>query len=185
MSDERVRLFVALELGEEPVARIVEWREQAVADLDGLRSVGPASLHATLCFLGSRPASEVEAIASACSVLAACPPAMLSFADAIWLPRRRPSLLAVRLEDEADALAAAQLRLSRELTAGGFYEPEKRPFLAHVTLARVRRGARVRAVSLPEPPRLRFPGEAVILFRSRLGPGGASYEPLRTVVLGG
>jgi 2'-5' RNA ligase len=148
-----------------------------------LRDVAPESLHVTLCFLGSRPEEEIDAIAAACTIVAAEPAPGLVLAEGLWLPRRRPRVLAVRLEDPERGLARIQSELSAALAAGGWYEPEKRPFLAHVTVARV--GARLgpRPPELPEPPRVEFTGSSVVLYRSRLSRSGARYEPLSTVSL--
>jgi 2'-5' RNA ligase len=104
--------------------------------------------------------------------------------EAIWLPRRRPRVLAVELEDLTDAIGHVHSTLSDALAAGGWYEPESRPFLAHATVARVAKDARVRARPLPAPSALPVQGSQVTLYRSRLGAGGARYEPLTTVELG-
>ncbi len=93
-------------------------------------------------------------------------------------------MLAVALEDEGGALGRVQSTLAEALSDGGWYEREARPFLAHVTAARVGRGARVRAPELPEIAPKQFTGDAVTLFRSRLGAGGARYEGIETVRLG-
>jgi 2'-5' RNA ligase len=92
-------------------------------------------------------------------------------------------VLAVRVEDPARALTGVQSVLSAALARGGWYEPESRPFLAHVTIARVARGARVRPVSLPSPPPVYIQGGAVTLFRSRTEAAGARYERLSAVAL--
>jgi RNA 2',3'-cyclic 3'-phosphodiesterase len=65
----------------------------------------------------------------------------------------------------------------------GLYEPEKRPFWPHVTLARVRKGGRVRRLDVPDPPAAEWWGEAVTLYRSHLSRAGAHYEPLERVAL--
>jgi RNA 2',3'-cyclic 3'-phosphodiesterase len=70
------------------------------------------------------------------------------------------------------------------LRAGGWYVPEQRPFLAHVTVARVARGARIRREVLPPPPPDAVTASTVTLYRSRLERGGARYEPLASVALG-
>ena len=93
-------------------------------------------------------------------------------------------MLAVELADEAGRLAAVQSALSAALVAGGFYEPEARPFLAHVTVARVGRDARFRARSSPRRSRA-LHRRTVTLFRSRLGQGPARYEALASVTLSG
>jgi 2'-5' RNA ligase len=183
---ERVRLFVALELPAEVRQELVRWRERVpgAAAPVRLRWVTPASLHATLCFLGWRPVDEIPSIAQACGVAAACGPAQLTLVDPVWLPPRRPRVLAVELRDEADRLARVQGRLSNALEAGGWYEPENRAFRAHVTVARVPKGGRVGRVAVPAPAPLNFTGRQVTLFRSRLSAAGARYEPLASVALG-
>jgi hypothetical protein len=45
-------------------------------------------------------------------------------------------------------------------------------------VARVRRGERVRARPLPDPPPTRFAPPALTLYRSRLSRAGAEYEAL-------
>jgi 2'-5' RNA ligase len=148
-----------------------------------LRQVAPESLHVTLCFLGSRPETEIDAIAAACAVVAAEPAPQLVLAEGLWLPPRRPRVLAARLEDRERRLTHLQGELSAALAAGGWYEPEKRPYLAHVTVARV--GARLgpRAPELPEPPHIEFTGSRIVLYRSRLSRSGARYEALASVSL--
>jgi 2'-5' RNA ligase len=185
VSAERVRLFVALELPGEVREALLGWGAKTLRGLAGLRAVAPENLHVTLCFLGWRSDAEVAEIVHACSVavgpFASC---SLRIAGGLWLPPRRPRVLAVELEDLDGELATVQAALSRQLAAGGWYVPESRPFLAHVTVARVARGARIRASELPPPRRLEFAGSRVTLYRSRLGAGGARYEPLGTVTLG-
>ncbi len=184
MSDERVRLFVALRLPQEVRDLLISWRGGVDVAASDLRPVPPQALHVTLCFLGSRAADEVESIARACGLLSGSAPVPLAVDEPVWLPPRRPRVLAVRLADGTGALSQAQARLERSLVAGGWYEPEPRPFLAHVTVARAVRGARLRNVDLPAVPELTFVGRRITLFRSRMSRSGARYEALSTVELG-
>ena len=64
------------------------------------------------------------------------------------------------------------------------FEPERRPFWPHVTLARVKRGWRAPPLARTEPPPAE-PTEAseVTLYRSTLRPQGALYEPLARTTL--
>jgi 2'-5' RNA ligase len=162
--------------------RLAAWRDEVVAGVPGLRPVAVESLHVTLCFLGSVEVEAVDAIASACGVVRGMPAASLTVRRGIWLPARRPGVLAVELLDEGGRLGAVQAALSAALASGGWYKPE-RPFLAHVTVARVRRGVRVRrGLSLPRvADDLAFVGSTVTLFRSRLSGAGARYEALASV----
>ncbi len=184
VSDERVRLFVALELPEDVREALIDWRRGVLRDLGSLRAVAPEALHVTLCFLGWRLGAEIEPIIAVCEQVASQRRPSLSVGAPMWLPPRRPRVLAVKVEDRDGDLAEVQGALSRELQSGGWYVPETRPFLGHVTVGRVARGARLASVELPPQPQPSFEGSTVTLFRSRLGPGGARYEPLARVALG-
>ena len=182
MSDERARLFVALELPDEVRSALVAWRPAA----PGLRALAADALHVTLCFLGWLPIASVAPIAEACgSVCAAAERVRLALDEAIWLPPRRPRVLAVSVLDGSGALSALQADLSAALAAGGWYRPEARRYLPHVTVARAASGARVQSISLPPLPSTAFCGSVVTLYRSRLLPGGAAYEPLSRFSLSG
>jgi RNA 2',3'-cyclic 3'-phosphodiesterase len=186
VSDERARLFVALELPGDVRGALFGWAREHVGSMPRLRIVDPDSLHVTLCFLGARPASEAGEIAAACTdAVSGLRAARLSVGGALWLPPRRPRVLTVELGDDEGRLAAVQAALAAALADGGFYEPETRPFLAHVTVARVQREGRPRREEPPAPASARFSGERVTLYRSRLGKGPARYEALATVMLSG
>jgi 2'-5' RNA ligase len=170
-----LRLFVALELPAEAVAALDAFARRAARD--GLRVLPPEALHVTLAFLGGRAEEEVEPIAAALRAVAA-PVEGLSLAGPAWLPPRRPSVLAVDLADPGGACARLQGAVSDALAALGAYAPERRAFRPHVTVARVRRGARVDRTLPDLAPGPTFAAPALTLYRSRLGPKGASYDAL-------
>lgn len=181
---DKARLFVALALPDAVRAALVDWRRGPLALQDGLRPVAPEGLHVTLCFLGARPLGDVEAVTEHMRAAAAAgrTPA-LALGEPRWLPPRRPRVLAVELDEDGE-LAALQGRLGEALAGAGLWKPEKRPFLAHVTVARVRTGAKVPATALAPPEPLAFAGKEAVLYRSRLARAGATYEPLVRVALG-
>jgi 2'-5' RNA ligase len=185
VSDDRARLFVALELPAAVRRALFAWAREQVGEMARVRLVDPESLHVTLCFLGSRPVAEVDGIAAVCAGITGLPAAALTLGEALWLPPRRPRVLTVELADEQGRLTAVQSALSHALRDGGFYQPEKRPFLAHVTVARVQREGRPPRSELPAPEPLRFTGATVTLFRSQLGGGPARYQELTSVSLQG
>jgi 2'-5' RNA ligase len=178
----KLRLFVAAELPGPVRAALAAFRD--AADPAVWRPVSDEALHITLVFLGHLPE---EAAASAGGVLdrAAGPAPRLAVTGPLLLPPRRARVLCAALADPDGELAALQARVSDGLEAAGLYTPEKRPFRAHATVARLRSGARSpRALPdglAPEP--LEFRAEAVTLYRSHLARGGAHYEPLRRVAL--
>jgi 2'-5' RNA ligase len=174
----RTRLFVALELPEEIRGLLSRWAGRHLARRGGLRQVPRDSLHVTLCFLGWREEREVESMGA---LVAACaePVADLALGAPLWLPRRRPRVLAVELEDGGGALTALQARVADTLEAQAGYERESRPYRPHVTVARVPSRVRLTRADqeLPEGPASGpFEGAAVTLYRSRLRRDGAVYE---------
>ena len=184
LGSPRARLFVALELPEEVVGGAAALARDAFGPVDELRLVRRQSLHATLVFLGYHPEREIERIAAIAFDEPAGPFDLVPDA-VVPVPSRRPRLYALGLEDAGGALHGWQDGLSRRLEEARLYEPEKRPFWPHVTLARVKRGARVPSgLALPElraELRQPFHGSRVTLFRSTLRPSGAMYEPLATI----
>jgi 2'-5' RNA ligase len=187
----RARLFVALEIPGELREGVAAWGREALAD-PALRPVAPESLHVTLAFLGHRPEGEIEEIAAVVGE---------GTGPAPWVELRDPEQRPPRGRARVYALPvlspgteSLQAGVSRGLEEAGFYQPEKRPFWPHVTVARVRpeaRGSRRPAV-VSEPPG-KLPErllEARIcrrmtLYRSELKPSGAQYVPLAHVELPG
>jgi 2'-5' RNA ligase len=168
---DRLRLFVALDLP--PAAR--DALAALAPDPDIWRSVKPEQLHVTLAFLGARPPEDVERNRPIVEAEAGPAPA-LALGRVRVLNRR---VLTVALDGD---LAPLQSRVSAALARAGVYEPETRPFHAHVTVARTRGRAQAKRVDLELAP-LTFHGQAVTLYVSRLHPSGARYEALATAPL--
>jgi 2'-5' RNA ligase len=158
---------------------VVRWQENVLSGQRDLRVLPREHLHITLAFLGSRPASEVAALAEA----------LRDAADGL----ERPVLFPLRyretervgmlvLDDRGGHARELQSRLSERLERLGAYEPERRAWLAHLTVARFRARPRLRPV-LPQLEPF-SPSEAA-LYHSLLRPSGAQYEILESVALGG
>ena len=181
----RTRLFLALELPEDVRRSLAEWRDRALGDLEELRPVRADYLHVTLVFLGWQFERDVDrAAAAAFGALAGLPGCELVPAGLVPVPRRGPRLFALDMGDPGGTAAAVQAAAARALAAERLYEPEKRPFWPHVTLARVKRGRRAPRIDAPDPPGDAFTAAGVTLYRSVLQPQGARYEALRRHTLG-
>jgi 2'-5' RNA ligase len=176
-ADGRIRLFCALLLPEHALDALVAWqREQLPA---GGRLVPRGNLHVTLAFLGHRPADEVPAIL-----------AELRAAAAAALPvdlrpsryREGRSVGMIVLEDTGGVGAPLAADLGKRLERLGVYRPEARPWLPHVTVLRFRERPRLR-LSPPAIENIR--SVRCALYRSSLGPGGARYDVVESVALGG
>ena len=174
-------MFLALDLPEEARARLVTWRDALLDGRRDVRPVPPEALHVTLVFLGWQYERDVERIARA-AFAADLPPVELEAQEVVGVPRgRRPRLFALGLGDRGEELVRWQAGLSDRLAAERLYEPEKRPFWPHVTLARVKRGRLPGGFDVPVLPaglRRPFGAAEVTLFRSTLRPQGAVYEAL-------
>lgn len=197
MESPRARLFAALDLPEEVRVGVAAWQAEACVD-DALRPVDEDALHVTLCFIGHRPERAIAEAAAIVEALPLRPVELRLEPEPVGLRGRRPGLFAVSAPSEE--AASLQAELSERLAAAGLYEPEKRPFWPHVTVARVRterspgagagsrRRGRPREVQCPPgklPQALTRPFGAVrvALYRSHLRSSGARYELLATLQL--
>ncbi len=178
------RLFVALDLPHDVREALGWWGRAARREGGPMRLIEIDLLHVTVCFLGSRPVAEIDVISAATRTCAA-PVAGLSLGAPLWLPRRRPRLLAVEVHDDQHALSRLRGVLVGELVRELAWEPERRAFHPHVTVARMRSGSAPRTRALPPTPAAAFAGETLTLYRSFLDPTAATYEALASVPLTG
>ncbi|MBA2430353.1 MAG: RNA 2',3'-cyclic phosphodiesterase [Thermoleophilaceae bacterium] len=151
-----------------------------------LRLVPARALHVTLVFLGGVEVPDVGAVAdTALDALAGVAAPVLAPTGVRGVPARRTRLLALDLADEDGRAAALASTAAAALAACGLHEPERRPFWAHLTLARVRSGRRLApGEATPYAPTESFVARRVTLYRSHPSPRGARYEALRGVELG-
>jgi RNA 2',3'-cyclic 3'-phosphodiesterase len=189
LKSPRARLFLALDLPDAVKAGIEEWGREELGD-PALRPVRPEALHITLAFLGYRPEKEIPRLAEIVEA-SHCPAPRIELRDPVAKPSPgRARLFA--LPAGSPAAVTLQAGLEESLVAERLYEPEKRPFWPHITVARVRsqgrgskRPARVSELpgGLPQKLSQPFSGVRMTLYRSQLQPWGAQYTPLAQVKL--
>lgn len=181
-------MFVGLALPESVRAPLVEWQSAQLAGHGSLRIVAPEALHMTLVFLGHLPEDAIPAVErAALGSLGSVPAASLSFGGVAPVPRGKPRLIALDLVDHGGGAARAHEAVSTGLVAAGLHEPELRKFWPHITVARVASRRPERVTRRIEPPAIDgpFTADRVVLWRSRLGRGGARYEALAEARLAG
>jgi 2'-5' RNA ligase len=178
-SGERLRLFLAVPLPDEPRGRLVRWQAAALGGAAGARPVSAGNLHVTLAFLGGRPAGEVAGIAAEMHEAARAAERPLLRAVRY---RETRSVGMVVLEDDGGKAGALAGDLFARLERLGVYTPEKRPWLPHVTVLRFRRRPGLRA---PAPDLGEVSPSGVALYNSVLRRTGAQYEILESAPLGG
>ena len=177
------RLFAALELPATVRADLASFGREAASHDGALRAVREDALHLTLAFLGHRALDDIDPAREVIRGVHS-PAPRLTLSEPLWLAPRRPHVLTLALEEAGGVLAALQAQVVARLADALAWEPEKRAFRPHVTVARVRRGWRPRVGDPPDAPRATFVAEGVVLFRSHLGGGGPSrYEALERVEL--
>lgn len=189
LKSPRARLFIALDLPDAVRDGIDAWGREELVDPQ-LRRVMPGALHITLAFLGFRPEKEVERLGAILRESAAPAPSIKLGKPVARPSRGRPRLFALPVD--SPATVSLQGGLEERLVAGRLFEPEKRPFWPHVTVARVRREKRgsSRPGRVERPPQS-LPADLMqthvcvrlTLYRSKLQPQGAQYTPLAQVEL--
>jgi RNA 2',3'-cyclic 3'-phosphodiesterase len=174
--DDRIRLFCALRLPEQAVAELVAWQARRLPG--GVRTVEAGNLHVTLAFLGSRPASDVGAVARELRAAAA------AAAPVTLRPERYRETRSVAMivyADEGGAATALADEVGERLERLGVYRREERPWLPHVTVARFRERPRL------DPPVDGLcaisPSDAAV-YSSVLRPAGAQYVVLERTAVG-
>lgn len=178
MSDH-LRAFLAIALPDEARARVAEGVERLRAAAPGARWVPPENLHLTLKFLGEIREGDVPRLVERASAkLAREAPFEVAFAGFGAFPNAREArVLWLGAARGAGALAKLARKLGAAARAIGA-ERERRPFAAHLTLARLREPARVEIERIPSPEDVAFTVEEVVLYESRPSPGGPRYVPL-------
>jgi 2'-5' RNA ligase len=178
--DARLRLFVGFPVPLEQRGELVAWAEDVFGGDAGVRVVPEANLHVTLAFLGSTPGARVP------DIVAAVRDGAVGRARPRFVPARLRATRSVGmfvLDDVEGAGAALAADVQTRLEAFGLYAPERRRWLAHVTVARWQeRPTRVRTY-VPVMEEIVPSGIAVYL--SVLRAGGAQYEVLDSAALGG
>jgi 2'-5' RNA ligase len=191
LKSPRARLFVALDLADDVREALAAWQAAECGD-PALRPAASRALHVTLCFLGYHPEKAIDRIGEIVTGVRPRPVPVRFEAEPVPLPRGRPRLFAIGAD--SDASIQLQAELSDTLQEARFYEPEKREFWPHVTVARVRlerrrgssgrRGRGKPQLVERRPERLpaglleRFGCVRVALYRSILKPQGAEYVRL-------
>jgi RNA 2',3'-cyclic 3'-phosphodiesterase len=176
--DERLRLFLGFRLPESTARTVARWQRDELLE-HRARPVPLENLHVTIAFLGSRPAEEVASIAGALhrAVEGVAPP--------VLTPLRYRETRAVGMlvfDDEEGRATRIAEGAHRRLAELGVYEPERRPWLPHLTVVRFRERPRLRP-PIPELGPVTMSDAAVYI--SRLRPTGAQYEVVESVPLGG
>ncbi len=186
-----IRAFIAIELTEELLDRLVQVQEELRRDAwaDQVRWVRPEGIHLTLKFLGNVPEDRIPAIEQALHQAiteTGVEPFTLRAGGLGAFPNfRRPAVIWVGVQGEVEPLQRLQEAIEAAMEELGF-QREDRPFHPHLTLGRVHRragsgyrrklGEALQAYDVGEVGDMQV--EEVTLMRSQLHPKGAIYTQL-------
>jgi len=178
---DRERMFLAVEL-DEGVRRLLAAFLDG-ADLPG-QAVPPENWHLTLRFLGWATEVQRDGILRWLDEAGLGKPFRIRFAGLGAFPKaRRATVLWLGVRSGIEGLERLAAAAEEASVAAGF-APEGRPFHPHLTLARVRPAVDVTDLVGRFPPfDVVMEVGAVTFYRSRLAPGGASYEVVDRVAL--
>lgn len=182
-----MRVFFAV-VPPRPVREAVELiRDPLKEAAPGGRWVHPSLWHLTLKFLGEVEDDLVPAIGDlAAEIVARHVSFELSLRNLGMFPNaERPKVLWVGTEDGAEEIAAIARDLDEGLDGLGF-EPEGKPYRAHLTIARFRdphEAGELASMIGPSDEIGRFEVEEIVLMQSVLRPRGPDYSVLEKLPL--
>jgi 2'-5' RNA ligase len=174
-----MRLFCGLSLAYE-VRRNLELLLEHLRPKAALHWTPPANLHITTKFIGEWPEERGAELRETLTRLGAGRTIRLAVRGLGWFPNpHHPRFLFAGVEKTAE-LEQLAADTARALTGVGIPE-ETKPYLPHVTLARIKGEpdlAPVRAAiaSLPSADFGAYTAAKHLLYRSRVGPEGSVYS---------
>jgi 2'-5' RNA ligase len=187
---EKIRAFIAVPASDEVKEIVAKTVGELKAAGASVKWVEPENVHLTLKFLGNITAEDVEKLRVRLrEALGSYSSFDVTAGKVGCFPggRRAPRVIWIGLEGAIDRLKEIAVKVD-ETCAGLGFDPETRPFKAHLTIGRVRRGSGgLRELgesigSIGFKP-LKLQVDRVNLVRSRLSPQGPTYTVLESIAL--
>lgn len=184
-----MRLFFAIPLSQSVRTLAARYIDTFPVNRPPWRWIPPENYHLTLKFLGDVGDELMPSLGEAASRTASgAAPFTITFGRFGAFPSlSRPRVLFYRVEEGMEMLADLARSLESNLEGCGF-EPERRPFRAHLTLARIKqplqREIREQLNDVPPlPASVSQKVDGFVLMRSILSRQGATYEVVETYAL--
>lgn len=162
-----MRAFIAVEISEGARTEVARLQETLITAGADVKWVEPRNLHLTLKFLGEVPEEKIPALTESLGRTAAeTPPFSFSLQGVGAFPRmEHPRVIWVGVQEGKEQLVQLAEKVGGE-----------RPFSPHLTIGRVRSGARL--APLPFKAGEPILADRLVLFQSVLSPDGSIYTPL-------
>jgi 2'-5' RNA ligase len=182
-SGVKQRLFVAVPLPLDLLG-FVRAAQEALPRAPGVRLLRPEQLHVTLAFIGEVDEAKAAAARTVVESVPRETGGEVALGGFAFFPTaKKARVVALDIADEAGLLGGIYERVMGGLEGAGVMRREKRPFRAHVTVARLRAPGPVQPMT--ESGQARFAVESVCLYRSELKREGAVYTVVACAALSG
>jgi RNA 2',3'-cyclic 3'-phosphodiesterase len=182
-----MRMFLALEMPCPIVDYLGGLAGGLARRVDGVRWVKNEGIHITVKFLGEVSESTItimhEALGSLGQLYSPIP-AALDRIDA-FPNKKRARVIVVTLSQGVEVMQTIFSEVEERLDAIMEIEREERAYLPHITLGRRKVPKPFPNGDVPDIQRKEFMVEHLVLFKSTLTSGGATYAPLWKIKLGG
>ena len=175
-----MKVFVAVDLPDEPRAALAA----TLADLELPGKVAPPeNWHITLRYIGAMDDVAIDRLVAGLDEVEMGGPFTLRTAGLGAFPRpERATVLWVGVSHGTDRLEALS-DLVQDVVEDIGFDREDRPFVGHLTLARIRPPDDVRRLMDVELPSISIPVRSITVFESVQGAGGPEYAPIERIEL--
>ena len=181
---DRIRAFIAIPLPREVIDQARKLQDQLREEGLRMRWTRPEAMHLTLKFLGDIDRARSAEIEKALAAVGGPggPLALAAKGLGVFPTVKKARVLWMGIAGKTHLLLAIHSRLEGQLAALGF-QPEKRRFNAHLTLARAREPLDPRRLvscieSIGGFKAVPFEARQIVLYQSELKPEGAVYTAL-------
>ena len=186
-----MRLFVAIDIPSEIRLELERRSRESRPDLPKARWVKPRAMHLTLVFLGETDEEQLPTLHRELGAAFAAGESIELTITGVgaFPPRGRKRVLWAGVEAVGD-LGGLQAGVAEAVERATGLEPERRPYHAHLTLARCKppwSPAVVErwSVGFGDQPAGTFTADHGCLIASQLTPSGARYRTVESYPLGG
>ena len=186
-NNEIIRTFIAIPISADICKPLLNTAHQLVNNLHDvkLRWVSADNIHLTLFFLGHQHEKDIRALIGGLNEqLQGSPSFQLNIESVSPFPNKRPHVIAANLS-ASEKLGRLHSSIVDVLARQGF-EPERRPFSPHITLARSKNPPKARsALKQLEPMDIdqNMPVDKIIVYKSLLESSGAQHIEMGVVNL--
>ena len=184
-----MRLFIAVDVGDAVRREVTRVIATLTGKLEAVKTpprvvwVKPMALHLTVKFLGEIEPPDVERLQQVLAPAIALAPFEIEWRGIGAFPsNKHPRALWIGVIDGAAPLARLEAEISRRLAGGSIADLGDRPFVAHLTVGRVKMAGDgvdwPKLLQAVEVKRVTTMVDRVTLYRSELTRGGPHYTGL-------